>query len=151
SGDYSAGLVFGATTLVNVETLTLGSGSTYNLTTNDANVAAGQTLTVSGSGVTALTFNGSAETHGAFAVTGGNGNHTLTGGAGNDSFTPGTGNDVVNGGGGNDTVAMAANLTAADAIDGGAGTDAVTLAGNYSAGLAFGATTMVNVETLTLG
>jgi len=45
-GDYSAGLVFGAATMVNVETLQLlGSGS-YKLKTSDATVAANAVLTV---------------------------------------------------------------------------------------------------------
>src|SRR6185369_10676748 len=72
AGNYSAGLIFSATTMVNVETLTLGAGFAYNLTTDDATVAAG-TLTVSGSGATAVTFNGTAETNGSFNITSGTG------------------------------------------------------------------------------
>jgi Ca2+-binding RTX toxin-like protein len=113
-------------------------------------LGAGQTLTVSGSSATSLTFNGAAETNGSFVFISGNGNDALTGGAGNDTFTPGTGNDTINASAGNDTIVMAANLTAVDVIDGAAGSDSVTLAGNYSAGLTFSATTMVNVETLSL-
>ena len=134
-GDYSGGLVLSATTLTNVETLTLGAGHSYNLTTNDATVASGITFTVNGSALGAsdnLVFNGAAETNGSFAFMAGAGNDTLTGGALADTFT------------------FAANLTAADSINGGAGNDSVSLNGDYSAGLTFGATTMVNVETLTL-
>jgi Ca2+-binding RTX toxin-like protein len=154
AGDYSAGLTFGATTMTNVENLNLGAGFNYNLTTNDATVASGKSLTVDASALAsanALTFNGAAETNGTFNVKGGAGNDVVTGGSGNDTFTPGAGDDTVNAGAGNDTVAMGANLTAADAIDGSTGTDTVTLAGNYSGGVVFGATTMVNVENLTLG
>src|SRR5690242_10060317 len=40
NGDYSAGLLLGATTLLNVETIQLSAGNSYALTTDDANVAA---------------------------------------------------------------------------------------------------------------
>jgi Ca2+-binding RTX toxin-like protein len=145
--------VFGASTITNVEQLELDSGS-YNLTTVDANVAAGATLTVNAAGVGAgntLTFDGSAETDGSFAIIGGPGDNILTGGALSDTFDLSAGGtDTVHGGGGNDTITMAATLTAADTIDGGAGTDTLSLNGDYSAALVFGATTMTNVETLSL-
>ncbi len=83
-GDYSAGLVFGATTIVNVEKLQLYAGFNYSFTMNDANVAAGQRLTVNAGALGSanhLTFDGSAETDGGFAVTGGAGNDVLAGGA----------------------------------------------------------------------
>ena len=152
-GNY-AGLVFSATTMVNVETLILGASHSYTLTTNDATVAALQMLTLDGSALKAgdvLVFDGSAETNGRFALLGGAGNDVLTGGAGADHFdlTKG-GNDIANGGNGDDTFDFGATMTAADKIDGGAGTDKVTLNGDYSAGLTFSVTTMVNVETLQL-
>ena len=163
-GDYVAGVTFSATTMVSVETIALGAGHSYNLTLNDANVAAGQTLTVDASALGAantLTFNGSAETSGKFIIFGGAGNDSLTsgagddtlsGGAGNDTLTaPKGGNDTVSGGDGNDTIKMGAFLTAADHIDGGTGADQVWITGDYSAGLTFSATTMVNVEALILG
>ena len=89
AGDYSAGLVFGAATMINVEALSLGAGFNYNLTTNDATVAAGQILQVDASALgvgNTLTFNGSAETDGQFYITGGLGGDDLTGGAGADHF-----------------------------------------------------------------
>jgi Ca2+-binding RTX toxin-like protein len=153
-GNYSGGLVLGAATITNVETLTFSAGFNYNLTENNANVASGQTLTVyagSLAAANALTFNGATETDGRFVFTGGAGNDVLTGGAGNDGFNlQNGGNDTVQGGAGNDTFSMTAALTAADQIDGGAGTDAVVLNGDYSGGLIFAATTMVNVETISL-
>ncbi|HEV2562729.1 MAG TPA: bluetail domain-containing putative surface protein, partial [Rhizomicrobium sp.] len=105
AGNYSAGLTFSATTMVNVEALSLGAGFNYNLTTNDANVASGQTLTVDGSALGAtntLTFNGAAETNGSFNIKGGAGNDVLTGGAGNDIITGGAGADTLTGNGGAD-------------------------------------------------
>ena len=98
AGDYSAGFVFGATTMINVQRLELTAGFSYNLTTNDANVAAGQTLTVDGSALGAgdnLTFNGSAETDGNFNMIGGAGTNLFIGGAGNDTFVGGSGENTV--------------------------------------------------------
>jgi Ca2+-binding RTX toxin-like protein len=163
NGDYSSRLSFGATTMVNVETLQLTSGHSYKMTMNDANVAPGQTLTVDGSTLGAgdtLIFNGSFEHDGNFVVTGGAGNDVITGGAGNDTLNGGSGNDtfdvsyggydVVSGGDGNDTINFGGAFTTADTVDGGTGNDTITLAGDYSSRLTFGATTMVNVETLQL-
>lgn len=164
SGNYATvPLVFAASTMTNIERLTLGAGFNYNLTLNDTNVASGQVLTVDASALgtgDALTFDGMHETNGAFLITGGAGNDTLNGGTGDDTFNggdgndiirPGTGNDVVHGGAGNDFINFAASLTATDTIDGGPGSDTVYLAGDYaSAPLVFGAATMINIEHLTL-
>jgi Ca2+-binding RTX toxin-like protein len=154
AGDYSAGLTFGAATATGIETVQLATGHNYNLTTNDATVAAGATMTVDGSALgpaSHLVFNGGAETDGSFNIIAGASADTLTGGALADSFDLSHGgNDVAHGGGGNDTFTMGAALTAADQIDGGTGNDVVTLNGDYSAGVAFSATTIVNVETLRL-
>src|SRR6202012_5098494 len=90
-GDYTGGnaLTLSSTSLTSVETLNFHAGFSYDITTNDPNVASGQTLSVRanslGSG-DSLTFNGSAETDGQFAFFGGAGNDVLTGGAGNDTF-----------------------------------------------------------------
>jgi len=153
NGNYSAGLTFTGTTMVNVEKLTLAAGHSYKLITNNATVASGQTLTVNGSALgtgNVLTFNGAAETNGNFVVMGGAGADAITGGAGSDTINPGLGNDTVNAGAGNDTINLVGSLTVADKVDGGAGTDTVVLNGNYAAGVTFSATTMVNVEKLTL-
>jgi Ca2+-binding RTX toxin-like protein len=99
----------------------------------------------------ALTFDASADTAGGnYAVFSGSGNDVLTGGNGNDEFNPGSGIDTIHAGGGNDVINMGANLTAADTIDGGSGTDTLYLNGDYSAGLTFGATTVTNIERVTL-
>lgn len=97
NGNY-AGLVFSATTMVNVEKITLTAGHNYNITTDDATVAAGQTLTVSAAGLGAgntFVFNGAHETDGIFIIVGGNGNDTITGGLGADHITPGLGADTL--------------------------------------------------------
>jgi hypothetical protein len=110
NGDYSAGVTFAATTLTNVETITLGNGFKYALTTDDATVAAGQTLTVDGSALTGsntLSFNGTAETDGRFVLTGGASNDVLTGGAGNDVLTGNAGNNLFTGGMGADHIVSA--------------------------------------------
>jgi Ca2+-binding RTX toxin-like protein len=135
NGDYSSGLTFGASTISNVQTLKLDGGHSYNLTTNDANVAAGNFLSVDASALgagNALIFDGSAET---------NGHLDLVGGAGN---------DVLRGGSGNDVFSMDHNLTAADTIDGGGGADTLDLAGVYGPALTFSATTLTNVENIVL-
>ncbi len=137
-GSYSAGLTFNAGALVEIETLHLLSrtdtfygGSSlspfsYNLTTVDANVAAGALLTIDASGLAAtegLDFNGKAELDGRFAVTGGLAGDTLFGGAGADSLSGGGGSDRLDGGAGADTLGGGSGD---DQIDGGAGADAMT-------------------------
>jgi Ca2+-binding RTX toxin-like protein len=105
TGDYSAGVKFGATTVENIQSINLGAGYSYKFTTNDATVAAGQTLFVNGLNLDAshsLYFNGSAETNGSFNIIGGAGNDTLIGGKGNDVFNGGGGADLMISGGGAD-------------------------------------------------
>jgi hypothetical protein len=148
-GDYSAGTTLGQIT--NVETIVLLSGSdtrfgdtannlySYNLTSIDANVAAGERLYVDGAQLKAgenFTFNGSAETDGRFFFWAGLGTDTLTGGAGNDAF-------LFRGDG---------VLAASDSINGGAGKDEMGLRGNYAGGnaLTFGANTISGIEVLTV-
>jgi hypothetical protein len=146
-GDYSAGLTLGAGNLVGVETLSVlthlddrfGGGSassySYNLTTVEANVAAGQQLIVNASTLQAgenFTFNGSAETDGSFFIYGGKGIDTLTGGAGADVFF----------------FAEDGRFGPGDHIDGGAGSDILVLRGNYSITLT--GTEIVHVESVSL-
>jgi VCBS repeat-containing protein len=91
----------------------------YDLTTNDGNVGAGQTLTVQATGLLPgedLHFDGSAETDGNFRIFAGQGTDDLRGGAGNDGFFFGADG----------------NLTGADHVEGGGGTDSLALRGNYA-------------------
>jgi len=154
AGDYSAGLTFSATTVVNVEYLSLAAGFDYKLTMNNATVTAGHTLTVQAGQLGAsdtLTFDASNDTSGGkYVINSGAGDDVLTGGANKDTFRPGAGNDTIQGNGGNDTINMDGFLNAADKIDGGSGNDSVYIAGDYSAGVTFNALTMINVENLIL-
>jgi Ca2+-binding RTX toxin-like protein len=151
-GDYS--VTFNSTTMVNVEFLSLVAGHTYDLTMDNATVAAGQTLKVQAGTLGVgdnITFDASNDlTGGNYVVTAGAGNDTLTGGIGDDRFRPGAGTDTVSAMGGDDRINMAANLTASDRVDGGSGVDALILKGDYSGGVTFGATTLSNVELLAL-
>src|SRR6202000_139785 len=90
NGDYSAGLTLRAATITSIENIVMAAGHSYNLTTDDANVAAAATLTLNASAFgagDALTFNGAAETDGSFNVLDGAGNDFVTGGAQSDTFT----------------------------------------------------------------
>jgi Ca2+-binding RTX toxin-like protein len=116
-GDYSAGVTFAATTMTNIETLVLlsatdarfaapGTSFDYDVTLDDANVGAGQVLTISANSLKAgedVTFDGSDESDGSFRFMMGAGDDTLTGGANADNFWGRLGQDVMTGGGGNDT------------------------------------------------
>jgi len=137
NGNYSGGVTFSATTMVNVEAINLAAGHSYKLTTNNATVASGQTLTVDGSGLgsgNALTFNGSAETDGMFVFMSGAGADSLTGGAGTDTFN-----------------FAAANLTSADTVNGGTGASVDTLTFTTVGTVAAGAFTHVShIEKIVL-
>ena len=152
NGDYSAGLVFNADTMTNVEVLTLVGGHSYNLTLNDGNVAAGQNLFVKAGSLGAgdqLIFDGSAETDGRYYVVAGAGDDVITGGAqGDHIYLQNGGVDTANGGGGNDVFYLGGSLWSDDKIDGGAGFDTVHVSGGFAGGdtLALTATTMQNVE-----
>lgn len=132
----------------NIETITLANTTTaVTITTKDTLVAAGATLTLSTSTTGGLTFNGAAETDGAFAITSsGASSDTITGGGDADSITCGTGTDNIDSGGGDDTITFAAGsgLTSADTVDGGSGVDTVALTGTT----AVAATNFDNVSNI---
>ena len=148
----------------NIEVITLANTTTnVAITAKDALVAAGTTLTLFATALTSgiLTFDGSAETDGAFLITGGNaadtikggaGNDTLDGGAGNNTITAGLGDDTLTGGSGNDTFTFAAvsGITSADTVDGGAGTDTVALTGNTAFTAANDFDNVKYIEVITL-
>jgi Ca2+-binding RTX toxin-like protein len=104
-GDYTAGVTFKATTMVNVETLFLNSGSSYKLVMNDGNVAAGQTLFVDGDLLAlsdTLIVNASAETDGHYYLGGGAGDDVLIGGQAGNTFFGHLGSDKMTAGSGAD-------------------------------------------------
>lgn len=92
--------------VTNVETIIFkeDTAADTTITTVDALVASGATLTVDASSFTTkfLTFNGAAETNGSFKITGGALADVLTGGAKADTLTGNGGLDNLTGGGGND-------------------------------------------------
>lgn len=137
----------------NIETITLANTSTaVSITTKDTLVAAGATLTLSTSTTGGLTFNGAAETDGAFSITSsGASNDTITGGSDADSITCGTGTDSIAGGGGDDAITFAAGtgLTTADTVDGGNGIDTVALTGT-TAVAATNFDNVSNIEVITV-
>src|SRR5206468_1330188 len=109
-------VTFAANAFDSVETVTLMSASntkffgggtrySYDITTNDGNVAAGATMTFNAGGLVAgetLHFNGAAETNGNFRIFGGADIDVITGGHGNDLIYGGLGADTLTGGAGND-------------------------------------------------
>ena len=113
-GNYEAGIVFGATTLVNVEVIEVAAGNSYRFTLNDANDTGA--LLIDGSKLGAgdtLFVNGVLETTDGLAMNGGAGKDTLTGGKKDDFLSGGLGNDVLTGNDGSDN------------LDGGAGNDSL--------------------------
>jgi len=108
-----------------------------------------------------LTFDGSAETDGAFNITGGgaadtikggSGNDTIDGGAGSNNITAGLGHDTLICGSGNDIFSFAAfsGLTSADTVDGGSGSDTIALTGNTALTAENDFDAVKNIETITL-
>jgi Ca2+-binding RTX toxin-like protein len=149
AGDHSAGFTFDATKIKNLESVLLGAGFDYKLTLTDGTNNVG--LSVDGSALGAgdtLILNGAAETFAPLVASGGAANDTITGGAGNDTLASGAGVDVLTANKGDDTFVLKGDLTAADKIDGGLGNDKLLLDGDYSAGVTFGATTALNIESI---
>ena len=144
-GQYS-NLVLSGSSLVNVESIVLwgagnttfrvaGDPSTYNIKTDDENVAAGGGLTFDArqlGSTERATFDGSAETDAIFALFGGEGDDSLTGGALGDQIDGGGGIDVMAGGGGDDIYFVDhAGDQVIEAVGGG-GFDAVYTNVNYA-------------------
>ena len=144
-GDYSGGLTLGAA-FVSVESFAILPGSDtrfgdpgtnfydYSLTTVDANVAAGVTMVIDANRLRVgedFSFNGSAESDGAFFLYGGGGTDTFLGGSQNDTFYFGE-----NG-----------QFGATDHVDGGvSGIDQLGLRGNYT--IVFGASQLTSIESI---
>jgi Ca2+-binding RTX toxin-like protein len=144
-GNYTAAgsgpIVFGGAQLAGIEMIVCvtggdrrfgapsGQGYSYDLTMNDGNVGAGQTLYISANTLKAadgsvllvdetLTFDGSAESDGRFVIYSGAGADHITGGAGDDVIYGGAGADELAGGAGNDVFAyVGADHSTASAMD----------------------------------
>jgi hypothetical protein len=96
--------------VTNVETLSFANQASVAITTPDSLVASGAPpLIVDASALTGdntFTWDGSAETDGAFNITSGSSNATITGGSGNDTITVGRGTNVIDGGAGTNTITL---------------------------------------------
>ena len=128
-------VVLGPSTLINFEALIITAGI-QNITSSDATVGAGKILLVDASASTAaLTWDGGAETDGAFRLLGGSASDTLIGGAGADIISAFNGDDVIAGNAGNDIISggLGNDIVSAgpgnDKVDGGGGKDILVLAG----------------------
>ncbi|HEY2069807.1 MAG TPA: hypothetical protein VGG48_09660 [Rhizomicrobium sp.] len=131
--DYSFG--FTTETIRNVSDLVLFGGNNYHFVTNDANIAAGQTMNVDGNSIgvgNTEIFNASHETDGNLNFDVGAGTMELTGGAGDDVFFAGT------------------NLTNSDRLNGGAGSDVLYMGGaDYN--ISIGKSVLQSVDNIHLG
>jgi Ca2+-binding RTX toxin-like protein len=149
----TGGLLIDGSTLAKGETLFV-NGAAETANAFDLEGGAGNDTLTGGAGVDTLGGSGGNDVltgnGGSDAIDAGAGNDSVSGGAGNDTVTAGSGTDTVSGGAGGDSIIFAGNLTSGDRVDGGADVDTLFLAGDYSAGLVFGATTVVNVETIKL-
>ncbi|MDG1936262.1 MAG: hypothetical protein P8I83_07600, partial [Paracoccaceae bacterium] len=107
------GTALAAGDLTNVtafSTISTSGNSTFGITTNNNNVAAGTTVTFNANSMTStvLTFDASAEADGAFIITAtGSGDHIITGSAGADTITMGAGANTIIGGDKADTFTTA--------------------------------------------
>jgi Ca2+-binding RTX toxin-like protein len=152
NGDYSAGIVFASTTMINVESMQFIGAFDYKLTLDDA--TATPIMNINGNGITGghhLYLDASAEADAMLLITGSKSGDVIFGGGGNDKITANGGDDTIHGGGGNDQITVQNSLTATDRIDGGTEYDTLVLSGDYSAGVTFDADTMTNVEFIQLG
>jgi Ca2+-binding RTX toxin-like protein len=153
-GNYPSQVTLTAETVTNVESIQLqnGTGYAYRLATDDGTVAAGDTLYVNASIVSgqasALIFDGSAETDGAFIIADSQRHDLVRGGQNGDAFFSYGGDDHLYGNGGDDVFNMSDTFTADDHIDGGAGYDTLSLNGDYSAELVLEAGSLVGVEQI---
>lgn len=146
----------------NFETLFIyaNAAHAFSITTDDSNVAKGQTLTVDMyDHDVPLTFNGSDESDGRFVIYAGTGDDTITGGRGNDVIDAVGGTDTVHGGRGDDVITvnayvttdgfLASGIDATDRIDGGAGNDTLIIGSAHDLNEdIFQADTIHNIETI---
>ena len=154
NGDYSAYFAFTATTIKNVEAITMAAGHSYWLALNDANVGAGKTLSLDASALGAANgfqLDGMSESDGRFKITGGAGGDIIYASNGNDTVDLSRGGDDGGSGeGGDDTYLMGGALNRADQLSGGPGFDTVVLNGNYASGLVLDNSTLLGFEAIVM-
>jgi Ca2+-binding RTX toxin-like protein len=151
NGDYSAAISFQAATLVNIEKIVMSAGHSYNLQLVDANVAAGETLSVSASTLgagDAFFFADTGESDGTLSISGGAGADTILGGKYHTVVSAGAGDDeidlyggvnVVNGGDGDDVIDIHGLISSSSRFDGGMGSNQIFFNGDFSTGQVIGA------------
>lgn len=163
AGDYSAGLVLGANTVRNIDSIHLTSGHDYDLTLNDSNAAAGSvmnvktyaTVTVDGGGAGhSVRVDGSAEHDAVLMFHEGAPDSEFIGGSfGNVVHGYYGGHDIFRGGAGDDSFYIHSGYDASDVILGGAGNDLLELHGEFSVGLIsvnFTGTRLGGIENIVL-
>ncbi|HEX3808648.1 MAG TPA: calcium-binding protein [Rhizomicrobium sp.] len=140
-----------ATTLKSIENIVLDNQE-CGLSLDNGNVAAGHTLTIDASALTAANgfyFYGDQVTSGNLIVTGGAGNDEMKGGAGADQFNIGKGGaDTINGGAGNDTFTSGAGLDGTDRLNGGAGNDTLVIDQPYPNGFTIAGSVLRSIENI---
>ena len=108
-GDYATSpLVLSATSLVDIDVIVVVHGHDYDITLDDANIAAGATMMIQSVDLQndTLVVDGSQETDGNFLFLGGeHADDEFHGGAGNDLFFGNGGDNILDGNFGIDTVA----------------------------------------------
>ncbi|MFI0849161.1 hypothetical protein [Mesorhizobium sp. IMUNJ 23232] len=150
-GDYQQQLIFGASSLKQVEYIHLRAGHTYSLKTDDANVAAGQQLSIDVIDGTSgrILFDGSGEKDGHFGVKGTDGDDIIKGGGSDDVFWVWQeGLDKIVGGGGDDTAIFNDGYSPDDRFAGGTGHDTIVVGGDME--LTLDAEKISSVEQVTL-
>lgn len=157
SGDYSAGLKFGNSSLTSVEALTLGAGFSYSITLDDVNAAPGANFSVNGTALLAgqnLVVDGSAEDDANLDLRGGAGDDVLIGASGalctNTFVLSLGGNDQAIGGDGDDEFVFGANFDAGDRIRGALGTDHLAIVGSLAASITITKQMMQGIDDVTV-
>lgn len=143
NGDYSAGLTFAPSTMVNVESVVLSAGFGYDLVLDEATIGAGQTLTVHAENLHSgddFTIDGSADTDGTLVATGGQGHNTFIGGPDSDHFHGGPGVNLFE----------FSSFGSDDRVFGGNAGDALILDGDFSAGVTLTKSRISNIPQIQL-
>lgn len=136
--------------VTNVEVVKILDGASANVTTVEALVGFGKSLTVDASAVTSsytVTWDGSLETNGTFNITGGAGDDNITGGSGPDTIKGGEGADTITTGAGNDLVDLTETTSKVDTLKyATSGTNNVDTVTGFKAGTDIVSFTIGNID-----